>query len=88
MFSEESIIDYNKGISFKNAISKAGGYLNNADKRAYVEYQNGQNKSINNFLIFKFYPKLKSGSKIKMLLLKMKTDLRLVLEKLWDTLQV
>ena len=62
---QESIIDYNKGISFKNAISKAGGYLNNADrKRAYVEYQNGQNKSINNFLIFKFYPKLKSGSKI------------------------
>ena len=62
---QESIIDYNKGISFKNAISKAGGYLNNADrKRAYVEYQNGQKKSINNFLIFKFYPKLKSGSKI------------------------
>ena len=62
---QESIIDYNKGISFKNAISKAGGYLNNSDrKRAYVEYQNGQKKSINNFLIFKFYPKLKSGSKI------------------------
>ena len=62
---QESIIDYNKGISFKNAISKAGGYLNNADrKRAYVEYQNGQKKSINNFLIFKFYPKLNSGSKI------------------------
>ena len=62
---QESIIDYNKGISFKNAISRAGGYLNNADrKRAYVEYQNGQKKSINNFLIFKFYPKLKSGSKI------------------------
>ena len=62
---QESIIDYNKGISFKNAISKAGGYLNKSDrKRAYVEYQNGQKKSINNFLIFKFYPKLKSGSKI------------------------
>ena len=62
---QESIIDYNKGISFKNAISRAGGYLNNADrKRAYVEYQNGQKKSINNFLIFKFYPKLKPGSKI------------------------
>ena len=62
---QESIIDYNKGISFKNAISRAGGYLNNADrKRAYVEYQNGQKKSINNFLIFKFYPKLKSGSKV------------------------
>ena len=62
---QESIIDYNKGISFKNAISRAGGYSDNADrKRAYVEYQNGQKKSINNFLIFKFYPKLKSGSKI------------------------
>ena len=62
---QESIIDYNKGSSFKNAISRAGGYLNNADrKRAYVEYQNGQKKSINNFLIFKFYPKLKPGSKI------------------------
>jgi len=62
---QESIISYNKGISFKNAISRAGGYLNNADrKRAYIEYQNGQKKSINNFLIFKFYPKLKPGSKI------------------------
>ena len=62
---QESILDYNKGISFKNAISKAGGYVDNADrKRAYVEYQNGQKKAINNFLIFKFYPKLKSGSKI------------------------
>ena len=62
---QESIIDYNKGISFKNAISRAGGYSDNADrKRAYVEYQNGQKKSINNFLIFKFYPKLKSGSKV------------------------
>ena len=62
---QESILDYNKGIGFKNAISKAGGYVDNADKkRAYVEYQNGQKKAINNFLIFKFYPKLKSGSKI------------------------
>ena len=62
---QESIIDYNKQISFKNAISKAGGYLYNADrKRAYIEYQNGQKKSINNFLVFKFYPKVKPGSKI------------------------
>ena len=46
-------------------ISKAGGYLNNADKKElFVEYQNGQNKSTNNFLIFKFYPKFKSSAKI------------------------
>ena len=62
---QESIIDYQNSISFRAAISKSGGFLENADKkRAYVEYQNGQKKSISTFLVFKFYPKLKPGSKI------------------------
>ena len=62
---QESIIDYQKALSFRSAINRAGGFLENADKkRAYVEYQNGQKKSISTFLVFKFYPKLKPGSKI------------------------
>ena len=62
---QESIIDYKKSISFSNAISEAGGFLETADKkRAYIEYQNGKKKSVNNFLGFKIYPKLKPGSKI------------------------
>ena len=62
---QESIIDYKKSINFKNAISRAGGFLENADKkRAYIEYQNGQKKSANSFLGFLSFPKLRPGAKI------------------------
>ena len=62
---QESIFDYKNSISFKTAIKKSGGFLENADrKRSFIEYQNGQKKSISNFLVFKIYPKLKPGSKI------------------------
>ena len=60
---QESIIPCNKSISFKDALSGAGGFLENADKkRAYVEYQNGLKKSIKTFLGFKKYPKVLPGS--------------------------
>lgn len=62
---QESIIAYEKSLSFRGAISSAGGVINNADlKRAYIEYQNGLKKSVKSFLGIKTYPKIKPGSKI------------------------
>ena len=62
---QESIISYIKSIDFKKAISASGGLLENSDlKRAFVEYQNGQKKSVKSFLGIKTYPKLLPGSKI------------------------
>ena len=62
---QESIISYKKSIDFKKAISASGGLLENSDlKRAFVEYQNGQKKSVKSFLGIKTYPKLLPGSKI------------------------
>jgi protein involved in polysaccharide export with SLBB domain len=62
---KETIIVYDKSISFKNAVFSAGGYIENADvKRSYIEYQNGLKKSVQNFIFFKSYPKVEPGSKI------------------------
>ena len=62
---QESIITYEKSISFRQAISSSGGVLDNADlKRSYVEYQNGLRKSIKSFLGIRIYPKIMAGSKI------------------------
>ena len=62
---QESIIPYEKSITFRKAIISSGGFLENADKkRAYVEYQNGRKKAIKSFLGFKSYPKVLPGSKI------------------------
>ena len=62
---QESIISYKKSINFKEAISASGGLLQNADiKRAFVQYQNDQKKSVRSFLGIKTYPKLLPGSKI------------------------
>ena len=47
---QESIISFNKSISFRQAISSSGGITENADlKRAYIEYQNGLRKSVKSF---------------------------------------
>ena len=62
---QESIISYKKSINFKEAISASGGLLQNADiKRAFVQYQNDQKKSVRSFLGIKTYPKILPGSKI------------------------
>ena len=61
----ETIVPYKKSITFKDAISASGGYSENADKkRAYIEYQNGQKKSIKSFLSIRVYPKILPGSEI------------------------
>lgn len=62
---QESIIPYEKSISFKQAIIASGGILENGDiKKSYVEYQNGLKKSVKSFLGIRNYPKVLAGSKI------------------------
>jgi protein involved in polysaccharide export with SLBB domain len=51
--------------SFKSYISAAGGVKNRGSlSKAYIQYSNGINRKISKFLFFKFYPTVKSGSKI------------------------
>ena len=58
-------ISFQNGISLRKAVSQAGGFTSFSNrKESFVEYQNGNIKSTRNFLFFKFYPKVKSGSKI------------------------
>ena len=56
---------YSKGKTFKDYISDAGGFTDNArKKRAYVLYPNGRAASTRHFLFFKNYPVIKPGSEI------------------------
>tara|TARA_B000000532_G_scaffold207055_1_gene175172 strand:+ start:1200 stop:3536 length:2337 start_codon:yes stop_codon:yes gene_type:complete len=58
-------ISYQNGVNLKKAISQAGGFTPFSDrKKSYVEYQNGNIVATKNFLFFRKYPKIKSGSKI------------------------
>ena len=58
-------ISYQNGVNLKTAISQAGGFTPFSDrKKSYVEYQNGNIVATKNFLFFRKYPKIKSGSKI------------------------
>ena len=51
--------------SFKSYISAAGGVKNRASlSKAYIQYSNGINRKTTKFLFFRFYPTVKSGSKI------------------------
>ncbi len=51
--------------SFKSYISAAGGVKNRVSlSKAYIQYSNGINRKTTKFLFLKFYPKVKSGSKI------------------------
>jgi len=62
---QETIIPYEKSITFKQAVISSGGTTENADlKRAYIEYQNGLKKSVKQFLGIRNYPKVLPGSKI------------------------
>ena len=58
-------ISFQNGISLKKAVYQSGGFTPFSDrKKAYVEYQNGNIIATKNFLFFRKYPKIKSGSKI------------------------
>ncbi len=60
-----SLSRFDKSNSFKDYISKSGGYLQNAKKRrVYVIYANGDIRSTKNFIFFKIYPKIEPGALI------------------------
>ncbi|MCF6182110.1 SLBB domain-containing protein [Lutibacter sp.] len=60
-----SLSRFDKSNSFKDYISKSGGYSQNAKKgRAYVIYANGDIRSTKNFIFFKTYPKIEPGALI------------------------
>ncbi|MDC1456013.1 SLBB domain-containing protein [Flavobacteriaceae bacterium] len=62
---QEGIINIDRPISAKLAIDYVGGFTEKSLKKGvYVEYQNGLRKVTRNFLFFKFYPKVLTGSKV------------------------
>ena len=59
----ETATPYDKGISFRKAINRAGGVKRSSDyKNAYVVYQNGDVRGTKNFLFFRSRPKLEPGA--------------------------
>ena len=59
----ETATPYDKGISFREAVNRAGGIKQSSDyKNAYVVYQNGEVRGTKKFLFFRFRPKLRPGS--------------------------
>jgi protein involved in polysaccharide export with SLBB domain len=62
---QEGILNMDRPINAKLAISYVGGFNNKASKKeVYVEYQNGLRKTTRSFLFFKFYPKVIPGSRV------------------------
>jgi protein involved in polysaccharide export with SLBB domain len=58
-------IVYRDGLSFKEAVRASGGFAVNASRRhSYVVYANGEIRTTRNFLFFRSYPSLKTGSEI------------------------
>lgn len=54
-----------EGRRFKYYLNAAGGATENARlKGAYIQYPNGLNKPVRNFLFFRNYPSVKPGSRI------------------------
>jgi len=59
----ETATPYAKGITFREAINRAGGVKQSSDyKNAYVVYQNGDVRGTKHFLFFRSRPKLEPGS--------------------------
>jgi protein involved in polysaccharide export with SLBB domain len=59
----ETATPYSKGISFREAVNRAGGVKRSSDyKNAYVVYQNGDVRGTKNFLFFLSRPKLEPGA--------------------------
>ena len=58
-----SLVRYQKGLSLRDYIDRAGGFGNQAKKRAiYVLYANGDVRATRNSLFFRNYPKLEPGA--------------------------
>jgi protein involved in polysaccharide export with SLBB domain len=58
-------IPYDQKYDFKDYISSAGGFSDNARKsKAYILYANGKAQTIKKFLFFKNYPTVKPGAEI------------------------
>ncbi len=56
---------YQKGKGFKKYINESGGFsARSLRKRSYIVYANGTADATNNFLFFKFYPKVKPGAEL------------------------
>ena len=59
----ETATPYDKGISFREAVNRAGGVKQSSDyKNAYVVYQNGDVRGTKSFLFFRSRPKLEPGA--------------------------
>ena len=60
-----STVRFDKTRSFRDYISQAGGFSNDARKgKSYVVYANGSAKQTKNLLLFKDYPKVEPGAEI------------------------
>tara|TARA_R110000850_G_scaffold261209_1_gene389045 strand:- start:21510 stop:24185 length:2676 start_codon:yes stop_codon:yes gene_type:complete len=58
-------VRFDESYSFKDYIERSGGFLISAKKgRSYVQYPNGERRSVKRFLFFKKYPKVQAGSTI------------------------
>ncbi len=58
-------LTFNGKTSFKHYVDLAGGFPQEAKKsKSFVQYANGERKSVKSFLFFKSYPKVKPGSTI------------------------
>ncbi len=56
---------YRPQASFRNYVSRAGGFSENARKsKSYVVYANGDVRRTNRFLFFSFFPKIEPGAEI------------------------
>ncbi|WP_025763243.1 SLBB domain-containing protein [Dyadobacter tibetensis] len=60
-----SLVNFEPSFSYKDYLSQAGGYLDNAQKRnVYVSYPNGKTQRTKRFLFLKSYPKVEPGSTV------------------------
>ena len=58
-------ITYETGKNAKYYVDRSGGFNSNAQKRkTYVRYPNGETAVTKNFILFKTYPKVTSGSQV------------------------
>ena len=58
-------VRFDDGLSFKNYISKAGGFSEDARKnKSYILYANGSVDRTRKFLFFNNYPKVEAGAEI------------------------
>jgi protein involved in polysaccharide export with SLBB domain len=56
---------YTEGVGFKQYISQAGGFADNAlKKKSFVIYANGKVKSTKRFMFCSFYPHIEPGAEI------------------------